>query len=103
MFPCLLGYHHIARRLHSIQDPTKPKNANRYRQWIDNYVADDYTQAVSAGTGMFPSYGEGRKWILTLDSAGREQHIQAVATENRGAGQDLYACDQGECCRASVS
>ncbi|KAI4819777.1 hypothetical protein E4T45_10531 [Aureobasidium sp. EXF-8846] len=49
MFPCLLGYHHIAQRLSSLQDPSVPKNANRYRQWIDNYIADDYTQAVGKG------------------------------------------------------
>ncbi|KAI4749465.1 hypothetical protein E4T50_00349 [Aureobasidium sp. EXF-12298] len=49
MFPCLLGYHHIAKRLSSIQDPSAPKNANRYRQWIDNYIADDYTEAVGKG------------------------------------------------------
>jgi hydroxymethylpyrimidine/phosphomethylpyrimidine kinase len=51
MFPCLLGYHHIAQRLSSLQDPSAPKNANRYRQWIDNYIADDYTQAVGKGMG----------------------------------------------------
>lgn len=51
MFPCLLGYHHIAQRLSTLQDPAAPKNANRYRQWIDNYIADDYTQAVGKGMG----------------------------------------------------
>ncbi|KAI5248127.1 hypothetical protein E4T43_01625 [Aureobasidium subglaciale] len=49
MFPCLIGYHHIAKRLSALQDPSAPKNANRYRQWIDNYIADDYTQAVGKG------------------------------------------------------
>ena len=51
MFPCLLGYHHIAKRLSALQDPAAPKTANRYRQWIDNYIADDYTQAVGKGMG----------------------------------------------------
>jgi hydroxymethylpyrimidine/phosphomethylpyrimidine kinase len=51
MFPCLIGYHHIAQRLSTLQDPSEPKNANRYRQWIDNYIADDYTQAVGKGMG----------------------------------------------------
>jgi hydroxymethylpyrimidine/phosphomethylpyrimidine kinase len=55
MFPCLLGYHHIAQRLSSLQDPSAPKNANRYRQWIDNYIADDYTQAVGKGMGKLVS------------------------------------------------
>lgn len=53
LLPCLLGYGMIAKRLHSIQDPAKPKEANRYRRWIDNYVAEDYTEAVRKGCGTY--------------------------------------------------
>lgn len=66
MFPCLLGYHHIAKRLSLLQDPSAPKNANRYRQWIDNYIADDYTQAVGKGTGKLSSNQISREIVLTL-------------------------------------
>lgn len=51
MLPCLLGYSHIAARLSTEQDPNAPKGANRYRQWIDNYVAEDYVEAVRRGCG----------------------------------------------------
>jgi thiaminase len=66
MFPCLIGYHHIAQRLSSIQDPSAPKNANRYRQWIDNYIADDYTQAVGKGMGklIFETVGQMTKVLM---------------------------------------
>jgi thiaminase len=51
MAPCLLGYGAIARRLYD--DPrTKTKSeGNIYWNWIENYVADDYVQAVKAGSG----------------------------------------------------
>jgi len=52
MLPCLLGYHMIGHRLHSIQDPKAPENANRYKQWIENYVAEDYSAAVKKGRAL---------------------------------------------------
>lgn len=51
MLPCLLGYSHIAQRLMTLQDPAQPKQANRYRRWIENYVAEDYSEAVRKGSG----------------------------------------------------
>lgn len=65
MFPCLLGYHHIAKRLSLLQDPSAPKTANRYRQWIDNYIADDYTQAVGKGMGKLFINQMSREVVLT--------------------------------------
>lgn len=50
--PCLLGYGEIARRLHD-ETRTRRGNENRYWRWIENYVADDYVQAVRIGSGMF--------------------------------------------------
>ena len=51
LLPCLLGYGRIASRLHGLQTHSNPKEANRYRRWIDNYVAEDYTEAVQKGCG----------------------------------------------------
>lgn len=47
--PCLIGYGQVASRL--ILDPrgVKTKDGNRYWKWVENYVADDYTQAVQTG------------------------------------------------------
>ncbi|KAK5014608.1 trifunctional hydroxymethylpyrimidine kinase/phosphomethylpyrimidine kinase/thiaminase [Cryomyces antarcticus] len=54
MLPCLIGYGEIARRLHN--DPNTEREGNRYWQWILNYVADDYTEAVRVGSGAFPRF-----------------------------------------------
>ena len=47
--PCLLGYGEIGARLFS--DPATVKSGNPYLRWIENYVADDYKQALKAGKG----------------------------------------------------
>lgn len=51
LLPCLLGYGMIAARLKSAQKANPPKEPNRYQTWIDNYVAEDYVQAVETGRG----------------------------------------------------
>lgn len=47
--PCLIGYGAIARRLHS--DSKTFRQGNQYWKWIENYVADDYQEAVRLGSG----------------------------------------------------
>ena len=49
MAPCLIGYGVIARRLYD--DPKTKREGNIYWKWIENYVADDYTEAVAIGSG----------------------------------------------------
>jgi len=49
LLPCLLGYGVIARRLYD--DPKTKRDGNTYWKWIENYVANDYTEAVSLGCG----------------------------------------------------
>jgi len=49
--PCLLGYGIIAHQLYS--DVATKRQGNPYWTWIQNYVADDYVQAVKKGTGRF--------------------------------------------------
>ncbi|PGH27064.1 phosphomethylpyrimidine kinase [Polytolypa hystricis UAMH7299] len=51
--PCLIGYGAIAKRLH--QDETSIRTDNKYWKWIENYVADDYQQAVAAGSKLLES------------------------------------------------
>ena len=45
--PCLLGYGQVAARLH--KDPKSKREGNRYWKWIENYVAEDYQEAVRKG------------------------------------------------------
>ena len=54
--PCLIGYGAIAKRLYSAGETLR--EGNRYWKWIENYVADDYTEAVRLGSGTFllPSF-----------------------------------------------
>lgn len=51
--PCLLGYGAIAQRLYS--DKESVREGNRYWKWIENYVAEDYTEAVRLGSGETPT------------------------------------------------
>ncbi len=46
--PCLIGYGEIAKRLHA--DPKTKREGNIYWKWIENYVADDYVEAVNVGS-----------------------------------------------------
>lgn len=56
LLPCLLGYGMIGRRLKDLQATNPPKEPNAYLTWINNYVADDYTEAVRTGRGMTEQY-----------------------------------------------
>lgn len=49
MAPCLIGYGVIARRLYD--DPLTKREGNIYWKWIENYVADDFAEAVRVGSG----------------------------------------------------
>ncbi|PWY84647.1 DNA polymerase alpha, catalytic subunit [Aspergillus sclerotioniger CBS 115572] len=51
--PCLLGYGAIAQRLYT--DKESVREGNRYWKWIENYVAEDYTEAVRLGSGKTPA------------------------------------------------
>ncbi|POS79022.1 phosphomethylpyrimidine kinase, partial [Diaporthe helianthi] len=46
--PCLLGYGALAKMLHG--DPKSVRQGNYYWDWVENYVADDYVQAVKTGS-----------------------------------------------------
>lgn len=47
--PCLLGYGAAAERLHA--QYADKHDGNKYWKWIENYVADDYQEAVRVGSG----------------------------------------------------
>ncbi|ESZ99322.1 phosphomethylpyrimidine kinase [Sclerotinia borealis F-4128] len=54
MAPCLIGYGEIAKRLHA--DPKTKREGNIYWKWIENYVADDYTEAVNVGSALLEKH-----------------------------------------------
>lgn len=43
----------IGRRLKDLQTTNPPKEPNAYLTWINNYVAEDYTEAVKTGCGTW--------------------------------------------------
>ena len=49
--PCLLGYGAIAQMLRGHPSTKMAEDGNMYWGWIENYVADDYTEAVRLGSG----------------------------------------------------
>ncbi|OLN82720.1 ATP-dependent RNA helicase dbp2 [Colletotrichum chlorophyti] len=48
--PCLLGYGAVAKQLHG--DVKTKREGNTYWKWIENYVADDYVEAVRIGSEL---------------------------------------------------
>ncbi|KAL2206330.1 putative thiamine biosynthesis protein (Thi-4) [Sarocladium strictum] len=53
--PCLLGYGAVAKMLHA-NDATDKSNANTYWPWIENYVAEDYVEAVRLGSELLEKH-----------------------------------------------
>lgn len=49
--PCLIGYGATADRLYRERESKTAEQGNRYWRWVQNYVADDYTEAVRVGRG----------------------------------------------------
>jgi thiaminase len=69
--PCLLGYGETARRLYTEKESKTTEQGNKYWRWVENYVADDYTDAVRVGRGEFTTspYRESRKrysWLTRV-------------------------------------
>ncbi|KAJ5724628.1 hypothetical protein N7493_006356 [Penicillium malachiteum] len=52
--PCLIGYGAIAGRLFSEEKTLR--EGNRYWKWIENYVADDYAEAVRLGSALLEEH-----------------------------------------------
>ncbi|KAJ5081697.1 hypothetical protein NUU61_009961 [Penicillium alfredii] len=52
--PCLIGYGAIARRLYTEEGTLR--QGNQYWKWIENYVAEDYTEAVRLGSALLEEH-----------------------------------------------
>jgi hypothetical protein len=91
--PCLIGYGAIARRLHS--DEATLREGNQYLKWIENYVADDYTEAVRLGSGKSTTASLTRS--CTNFKFGRttgETYAKGITQSHGGVNPDLYASDR---------
>ncbi|KAG1071591.1 hypothetical protein G6F42_026008 [Rhizopus arrhizus] len=56
MAPCLLGYGEIGLKL--FNDPETKREGNPYWDWICQYAADDYQQAVISGIAELEELGK---------------------------------------------
>lgn len=92
--PCLLGYGAIAKKIHA--DPKSKREGNIYWKWIENYVADDYAEAVRAGSGELHS-GFTHHHLLTLSRISGTTCSFAVSKSHRRTGANICSCDQGKC------
>ncbi|KAL2793564.1 hypothetical protein BJX66DRAFT_325983 [Aspergillus keveii] len=52
--PCLIGYGAIAQRLYTEEKTLR--DGNQYWKWIENYVAEDYTEAVRLGSELLETH-----------------------------------------------
>ncbi|KAI6784751.1 uncharacterized protein J7T54_007844 [Emericellopsis cladophorae] len=52
--PCLLGYAAVARMLH--RHPETKRKDNTYWEWIENYIAEDYSEAVRLGSDLLEEH-----------------------------------------------
>jgi thiaminase len=60
--PCLLGYAAAAQHLYN--DAESVREENPYWKWIENYVADDYVQAVRKGSGTLRTWRSSRRSLV---------------------------------------
>lgn len=63
--PCLLGYGAAAQRLHA--QYVDKHDGNKYWKWIENYIADDYQEAVRVGSSELIMFC--RNILLTMFQA----------------------------------
>jgi thiaminase len=83
MAPCLIGYGTIARRLYD--DPKTKREGNIYWNWIENYVAEDYTEAVKVGSALLESH-------VVLQSSSRIEELVKIFIHATNVGSPYPSC-----------
>ncbi|KAL2400994.1 Hydroxymethylpyrimidine/phosphomethylpyrimidine kinase THI21 [Exophiala dermatitidis] len=54
--PCLIGYGETAKRLVGDKERKTTEQGNRYWRWVENYVAEDYQEAVRVGKDLIETH-----------------------------------------------
>jgi len=57
LLPCLIGYGIIAKRLY--EDPSTVRVGSKYWKWIEQYVAEEYREAMMRGSELVERHAEG--------------------------------------------
>ena len=66
--PCLIGYGVTASRLHGEKESRTTAMGNRYWRWVENYVADDYREAMRVGSGESKNLYLYFFWSFSVDN-----------------------------------
>ncbi|MBE3042593.1 hypothetical protein IMZ48_08460 [Candidatus Bathyarchaeota archaeon] len=72
--PCTLGYDAVAQMLFNHPDTKKGGEDNIYWAWIENYVAEDYVEAVRLASGEF-GLGGPRKGLANCGTEQLEEEV----------------------------
>lgn len=84
--PCLIGYGQIAARIYGEQ--ASVREGNPYWKWVENYVAEDFVEAVKTGSGKISKHLEG--FGADEHRVDRDAYPRSVASEDRRASENIY-------------
>jgi ATP-dependent RNA helicase DDX5/DBP2 len=77
LLPCLIGYGIIAKRLY--EDPSTVRVGSKYWKWIEQYVAEEYREAMMRGSELVERHAEGLSPSRVEELAGIFIHATNVS------------------------
>jgi thiaminase len=87
LLPCLIGYGIIAKRLY--EDPSTVRVGSKYWKWIEQYVAEEYREAMMRGSELVERHAEGLSPGRVEELAGIFIHATNVSTLMRMIDDDM--------------
>jgi thiaminase len=78
LLPCLIGYGIIAKRLY--EDANTVRVGSKYWKWIEQYVAEEYREAMMRGSELVERHAEGLSPSRVEELAGIFIHATNVST-----------------------
>jgi thiaminase len=93
LLPCLIGYGIIARRLYD--DPSTVREGSKYWKWIEQYVGQEYIDAMVRGSDMIEEQVK-KQVSLSISNRWRCSH-PAVSLADQRACADFHPCNECEC------
>lgn len=79
LLPCLIGYGIIAKRLY--EDPNTVRTGSKYWKWIEQYVADEYRDAMVRGSELVEKHAAGLSPSRVEELARIFVHATNVSTD----------------------
>jgi thiaminase len=88
--PCLLGYAEVAKRLKGWEGRREGKDGTKYWRWVENYVAEDYLEAVVKGREVIE-----REVVRSGVAAGGERLEELVGVFARATRLEVGFWEEG--------